>query len=158
AMCASLGRSEGFARLTALAPHFSPGYRDTFPAHDGARDLGVLEDLTTAKDGLRLRAHVWRKENEAAPALRLKLYVLGGVLPLSASLPIFENLGLKVIAEDSYPVTIHTSDDWAGDGAVLDFLMERADQGPGDLSIVKQPLEEAFHAIVSGEAESDGFN
>ena len=39
-------------------------------------------------------------------ALRLKLYVLGEVLPLSASLPVFENLGLKVIAEDAFPVAL----------------------------------------------------
>ncbi len=41
---------------------------------------------------------------DAHGALRLKLYVLGAVLPLSASLPVFENLGFRVIAEDSYPV------------------------------------------------------
>ncbi|HEX4271414.1 MAG TPA: NAD-glutamate dehydrogenase domain-containing protein, partial [Rhizomicrobium sp.] len=158
AMCASLGRSEGFARLTALAPHFSPGYRDNFPAHAGARDLGVLEDLTTAKDGLRLRAHVWRKENEAAPALRLKLYVLGDVLPLSASLPVFENLGLKVIAEDSYPVSFHSDGGWRQDAAILDFAMERADGLPVRLDDIRAPLEDAFHAVLRGDAESDGFN
>ncbi len=36
--------------------------------------------------------------------------------------------------------------------------MERADEGPADLSIIKEPLEDAFHAVVSGDAESDGFN
>jgi glutamate dehydrogenase len=158
AMCASLGRSEGFARLAALAPHFSPGYRDNFPAHDGARDLGVLEDLANAKDGLKLRAHVWRKEGEAAPALRLKLYVLGDVLPLSASLPVFENLGLKVIAEDSYPVSFNSDGGWRQDAAILDFAMERADGLAVRLDDIRLPLEDAFHAVLRGDAESDGFN
>ncbi|HEX4178865.1 MAG TPA: NAD-glutamate dehydrogenase domain-containing protein, partial [Rhizomicrobium sp.] len=158
ALCASMGRSEGFARLARLSPHFSPGYRDNFPAHDGARDLGVLEDLATAKDGLRLRAHVWRKENEAAPALRLKLYVLGDVLPLSASLPVFENLGLKVIAEDSYPVSFNCDGGWRQAAAILDFAMERADGLPVRLDDIRAPLEDAFHAVLRGDAESDGFN
>jgi glutamate dehydrogenase len=158
AMCASLGRSEGLARLTTLAPHFSPGYRDSFPAHDGARDLGVLEDLATSSDGLKLRAHVWRKEGEAAPALRFKLYVLGEVLPLSVSLPVFENLGLKVIAEDSYPVSFNSDGGWRQDAAILDFAMERADGLPVRLDEIRAALEEAFHAVLRGEAESDGFN
>jgi glutamate dehydrogenase len=158
AMCASLGRSEGFARLAALSPHFSPGYRDNFPAHEGARDLGVLEDLATSGDDLKLHAHVWRKEGDAAPALRLKLYVLGEVLPLSASLPVFENLGLKVIAEDSYLVSFNSDGGWRQDAAVLDFTMERADGLPVRLDDIRRPLEDAFHAVLRGDAESDGFN
>jgi glutamate dehydrogenase len=158
AMCASRGRSEGFARLAALSPHFSPGYRDNFPAHEGARDLGVLEDLATSGDDLKLRAHVWRKEGDAAPALRLKLYVLGEVLPLSASLPVFENLGLKVIAEDSYLVSFNSDGGWRQDAAVLDFTMERADGLPVRLDDIRRPLEDAFHAVLRGDAESDGFN
>ena len=158
AMCASLGRSEGFARLGSLAPHFSPGYRDNFPAHEGARDLGVLEDISATADALKLRAQVWRKEGDAAPALRLKIYVLGEVLPLSASLPVFENLGLKVIAEDSYPVSFNSDGGWRQDAAILDFTMERADGLPVRLQDIRQPLEEAFHAVLRGDAESDGFN
>ncbi len=45
------------------------------------------------------------RPDDAHNALRLKLYALGNVMPLSASLPIFENLGLKVIAEDPFPIT-----------------------------------------------------
>ena len=46
------------------------------------------------------------KRTTSHSALRLKLYVLGDVLPLSVSLPVFENLGLKVIAEDAFPVSL----------------------------------------------------
>ena len=49
-------------------------------------------------------------------------------LPLSVSLPIFENFGLKVIAEDAYPVAFKSERRLAAsEAAVLDFLMERAD-------------------------------
>jgi glutamate dehydrogenase len=120
--------------------------------------LGVLTELASAKDGLKLHASVWRKENEAAPALRLKLYVLGDVLPLSASLPVFENLGLKVIAEDSYPVSFNSDGGWRQDAAVLDFAMERADGLPVRLDDIRAPLEDAFHAVMRGDAESDRFN
>ena len=158
AMSASLGRSEGPAKLTTLAPRFSPAYRDSFSAHDGARDLGMLEDLSISHGELKLRARVWRKEGEAAPALRLKLYVLGEVLPLSSCLPVFENLGLKVIAEDSYPVSFNSDSGWRQDAAILDFAMERADGLPVRLDEIGLALEDAFHAVLKGDAESDGFN
>ena len=152
------GEADGQRLFRTQGRAFGDRYCDTFMPEEAVTDLDELLGLARSKDGLKIKARAYRRDDDERDALRLKLYVLGAVLPLSASLPIFENLGLKVIAEDSYPVTLRTSDDWAGDGAVLDFLMERADEGPGDLSIVKQPLEEAFHAIVSGEAESDGFN
>ncbi|HVT24624.1 MAG TPA: NAD-glutamate dehydrogenase [Rhizomicrobium sp.] len=152
------GEAEGQRLFRAQARAFGDRYCDTFMPEEAVTDLDELLALSRTKDSLKIKARVYRHKDDEHNAIRLKLYVLGGVLPLSASMPIFENLGLKVIAEDSYPVTLHTSDDWSGDGAVLDFLMERVDDGPGDLSVVKQPLEEAFHAIVSGEAESDGFN
>ena len=90
----------------------------------------MLEELASAKDGFALRAHVWRREGDEAPALRLKLYVLGEVLPLSASLPVFENLGLKVISEDSFPVSFNRDGGWRQEAVVLDFAMQRADGLP----------------------------
>ena len=157
AMAAAQGR-EGLARLAVRAPRFSPGYRGTFSAAEAARDLAMLEDLTTAKDGLSLHARVWRKDSDAGPALHLKLYVLGDVLPLSASLPVFENLGLKVIAEDSFPVSFNTDGGWRQEAMILDFSMERADGQAVHLDDIRAPLEEAFHAVLKGEAESDDFN
>ncbi len=40
---------------------------------------------------------------------------------------------------------------------LLDFQMERTD-GSAALEEIKAPLEDAFRAVVSGEAENDGFN
>jgi glutamate dehydrogenase len=158
ALCAAHGRSEGHARLAALNPRFSPGYRGAFSAHEGARDLAVLEEIATTKDGLALRASVWRREGDAAAALRLKIHVLGEVLPLSASLPVFENLGLKVIAEDSYPVSFNSDGGWRQETVILDFSMERADGLPVKIDEIRKPLEDAFHAVLRGDAENDGFN
>jgi glutamate dehydrogenase len=158
AFCAAYGRGEGQARLAALKPAFSPGYRGVFPAHEGARDLAALQQIAAAKDGLNLRASVWRRDGDAAPALRLKLHVLGDALPLSASLPIFENLGLNVIAEDSYPVSFASDGGWRQEAMILDFAMERADGQPVNIDMVRAPLEDAFHAVLRGEAESDDFN
>ena len=157
AVSAAQGR-DGLARLAQHAPRFTPGYRSLFSAAEAVRDLTILEELTAAKDGLSLHARVWRKENDAGPALHLKLYVLGELLPLSSSLPVFESLGLKVIAEDSFPVSFSTDGGWRQEATILDFAMERADGQAVHLDDIRGPLEDAFHAVLRGDAESDDFN
>ena len=150
------GETEGLKLLQERQAHFSPGYRGVFSPMEAVHDLDEVASLAAAP--FRLRARVYRKKADAHNALRLKLYILGEVMPLSASLPVFENLGLKVIAEDSFTVAMKTGDGWTHEAAVLDFMMERADEGAAELADIKQPLEEAFHAVVSGQTESDGFN
>jgi glutamate dehydrogenase len=135
---------------------FSPRYRDAFAPEEAVRDLDELERLTRTAAAIGARAY--RLPSDAHSVLRLKVYSLGGMLPLSGSLPIFENLGFQVIAENSYPVSLESGEGWSGEAAVLDFVMERADKGAANLDDIKAPLEEAFHAVVTGRAESDGFN
>jgi glutamate dehydrogenase len=158
AMCARHGRSEGARLAAARNPKFSVGYQGQFPAHDGARDLEILEALAASPDPLKVSASVWRKEGDAVQVVRLKLHVLGEILPLSATLPVFENLGLKVVAEDNFPFSFKRDDNWTAEAVILDFLMERADGQPARLDDIRAPLEDAFHAVISGQAESDNFN
>ena len=154
ALCARHGRGEGPALRDRRAARFSPGYRGTFPAHEAARDLAALEELAADNGPSKIRAQVWRQESDGHSALRIKLYVLGEVLPLSASLPVFENLGLKVIAEDSFPVSFNRDGGWRQEAVILDFPMERADGGAADLDQIREPLEDAFHAVLRGRRKA----
>ena len=158
AMCARHGRSEGTRLAAARAAKFSPGYQSQFPAHDAVRDLEILEKLAASPDPIKVSASVWRKEGDAAPVIRLKLHVLGEILPLSATLPVFENLGLKVVAEDNFPLTFKGDGGWNAQAVILDFLMERADGQPARLDDIRAPLENAFHAVIRGQVESDNLN
>jgi glutamate dehydrogenase len=158
ALMAEHGEHEGMRLFYRHAAAFPARYRDAFTPEEAVRDLDELETLSARDEEPKIEARAYRTTRDAHNALRLKLYILGGVLPLSASLPVFENLGLRVIAEDSYPVSLESGTGWRGDGAVLDFLMERSDEGPADLSGIKDRLQDAFHAIMAGAAESDGFN
>ncbi|HWD28698.1 MAG TPA: NAD-glutamate dehydrogenase [Rhizomicrobium sp.] len=152
------GEIEGQRLAAERQAHFSAGYRGSFSPMEAVHDLDAIAKLAKEAKGLRLTACVYRRHADAHDALRLKLYIMGEVMPLSASLPIFENLGLKVIAEDAFPLTLKTGDGWTHEASVLDFQMERADEGPADLATIKEPLENAFHAVIAGQAESDGFN
>ncbi|HEY2445892.1 MAG TPA: NAD-glutamate dehydrogenase [Rhizomicrobium sp.] len=150
------GPTEGLRLLRRHAGAFPPRYRDAFSPEEAVRDLAELEALARANE--RVKSRAYRLALDGHSALRLKLYVADNVLPLSASLPIFENLGLRVIAEDSYSVRLNLGQGRIVDAAILDFRMERADGGATQLTEIKSPLEEAFHAVISGRAENDGFN
>jgi glutamate dehydrogenase len=158
------GETEGLRLFRRHAAAFPVRYRDVFSPDEAVRDLDEFESVVRTNSGAKahagpaIRARVYRSQLDAHAALRLKIYVLGHVLPLSASLPVFENLGFRVIAEDSYPVTLDMGDGWRGDAAVLDFQMERADGAAAALEDIKAPLEDAFHAVVCGAAENDAFN
>jgi glutamate dehydrogenase len=156
-LMASHGDEEGARLFRRYATAFPPRYRDVFTPEEAARDLDELLALAHQK-GRPIKARAYRAESDERGFLRLKLYVVGTVLPLSASLPVFENLGFRVIAEDSYAIMLPGEPGAPVQAAVLDFLMERADQGAVALATIKGPLEDAFHAVVSGDAESDGFN
>ena len=85
--------------------------------------------------------------------LRFRLIKLGDAVPLSSSLPMLENMGVRVENERSYviarnnlpPLHIHDF------GLTHDF----ADL---DLSHVKAKFEMAFARIWKREVENDGFN
>ncbi len=156
ALIAKHGDTEGLLLLRRHAGAFQARYRDAFTPEEAVRDIDELETLVATRETVKARAY--RTQPDGRAALRLKLYVVNRALPLSASLPVFENLGLRVIAEDSYPVLLSASDDKSIEAQILDFQMERADGGPVQLDDVKARLEDAFHAVVSDEAENDGFN
>ncbi len=147
------GDEEGLRQFRRYATAFPARYRDVFAPEEAVTDLDELTALFGAGDG-GIKARAYRLNADPRTVLRLKLYVVGTVLPLSVSLPIFENLGFRVIAEDSYPLA------WPDkrEGMVLDFVMDPDDRGTFDLDELKQPLEDAFHAVVRGQSESDGFN
>ncbi|HEY6578665.1 MAG TPA: NAD-glutamate dehydrogenase domain-containing protein, partial [Rhizomicrobium sp.] len=150
------GESEGLRLLRRHAAAFPPRYRDVFTPEEAARDLGELDELI--RSGRSVRARAYSPALDAPSALRLKLYAADRVVPLSASLPIFENLGFRVIAEDSYSIAFNSGSGRTIEAAILDFQMERADGGAMQAVGVRKRVEEAFHAVISGVSENDGFN
>ncbi|HWA88482.1 MAG TPA: NAD-glutamate dehydrogenase [Rhizomicrobium sp.] len=158
ALAAYHGEDEGARLYHAREAVFSPGYTGLFTPGEAATDLEEFERLAARENGLALAVRAYRKPSDEPSALRLKLYLLGEMMPLSTTLPIFENLGMKVIAEDSFTIAFKDEGGRAHDCVLLDFHMQRADGSTLALDDVKAPVEDAFRAVVSGQAESDGFN
>ncbi len=152
-------KSESGSLLRRYAAAFSAGYRDAFAPSEAEEDIGRIEAVLKGEAaGGDLLAYVYGRAGDDDTVLHLKLFARGSFVPLSECLPVFENLGLKVIAEDAFALTPLAENGEAQNVALQNFLMARADGKPADLERIKPILEDAFHAVWRGEAESDGFN
>jgi glutamate dehydrogenase len=130
---------------------FPAAYLDDFPARNAVYDIQRIEDLER-RGGLNM--NLYRPLEATSELLRFKLFFAERPLPLSDAVPMLEDMGVQVVEERPYeirrpgvgPVWIH------------DFGMTYARDRELDLSKVRGVFQEAFAAILRGEAESDGFN
>ncbi len=139
------------ARLTiSHGRAFSASYRAQHRAEAAAADIMALAQLGSEADrGVRLLP----TGSDTPGQVRLKIYRLGRIIPLSEAVPVLENFGLKVVEE--YPF------DLAGGrlGWIHDFLAEVPDaQALADWPALVARMEPALTAVLTGLAENDGFN
>jgi glutamate dehydrogenase len=147
------------ALLRRYAHAFPGDYREAIPASDAVADIGPIEAVLKGEGGGGMvSAHVYGMPGDSETALRLKLFVRGSFVALSDCLPVFENLGLRVIAEQTFALNPVSEGGAKEPVSLHNFLMARADGKPADILRIKPLLEDAFHAIWRGQAESDGFN
>ena len=139
------------ARLTlSHGRAFSESYRAQHRPHEAAADIIALSHLS---DEDERAVQLMRDECDGPAQVRLKIYRLGKIIPLSEAVPVLENFGLKVIEEFPF--------DLAGGklGWIHDFLCEVADPASlADWPALKARVEPALTAVLTGAQENDGFN
>ena len=156
----ALARTGGVAQglvgemLARYAEAFPPGYRDQYDAAEALRDLTVIEG--TGAGELRVRA--FRHEDDAKTRFRFKLYRPDAAVPLADVLPVLENMGLKALVEEGFPVARTLEDGHRVSTWVHEFLVEDEFGERLSFADVQTPFEQAFLAIWGGQAEDDGFN
>ncbi|MEG3180907.1 NAD-glutamate dehydrogenase domain-containing protein [Sphingomonas sp. LT1P40] len=130
------------ARLALrYAAAFPFGYRNSSTPEEAARDIVRIAGLGDT-DARSVRIF------DSGDSLRIKLYRLGGPLPLSDAVPVFENFGFRVIEE--IPTVL------PGDPAayIHDFEVTLTGKLKGEVAVV----EDAIAAVLEGAAENDAFN
>ena len=139
------------ARLTiSHGRAFSPSYRAQHSAAEAAADVIAL---TTLHDDTGRAVRLLRNPGDAPNQLRLKIYRLGKIIPLSEAVPVLENFGLGVIEEFPF--------DLAGGrlGWIHDFLLEVAEPDAlVDWDALCARVEPALTAVLVGAQENDAFN
>ena len=128
---------------------FSSSYRAQFGAGEAADDILRLSELKARGDH---NVHLYRRAEDAPGQLRLKIYHLETIIPLSNAVPVLENFGFRVIEE--YPFDVDTD----RRGWIHDFLIEL----PADVALDEATLETriapALRAVLNGRHENDPFN
>ena len=138
------------ARLSlTYAGTFSPSYRAQYSATEAAADVLLLSTLADEADRA---VEIYRRADDAPNQLRLKIYRLGQIIPLSDAVPVLENFGLRVIEEFPFDLASGSL------GWIHDFLLEARDGVTLDAGILKHCVEPALRAVLLGEQENDGFN
>ena len=139
---------QGESRSTRLAmryaSQFPTNYRNSNTPEEAARDIVHLADLAdTDARSVRIIPCEGVKDR-----IRIKLYRLGGALPLSDAVPVFENFGFRVVEE------VPTSLDGDDRAFIHDFEVALA----GDCDFDPATVEGAIAAVLENRAENDAFN
>ncbi|MES0885027.1 NAD-glutamate dehydrogenase [Roseibium sp. SCP14] len=134
------------------ARSFHGGYKEVYSAQSALFDIVKLETLSDLHD-TTITFH--QPSETEKNRLSLKVYHCGSPIPLSARVPLLENMGFKVINERTYRVTpadarlsyLHEMTLESKTGEDIDFTEQ-----------LQSRLESMFMAVWTGKAENDGYN
>ena len=137
------------ARREIILP-FPAAYREDATATQAVADFVAAQTLSADNP---IAMSLYRPAAADASTLRFRLIKLGDAVPLSGSLPMLENMGVKVENERSYviarnhlpPLHIH---DFGITHGFADLVFDS----------IKTKFELAFARIWKHEIENDGFN
>ncbi|MTH97171.1 NAD-glutamate dehydrogenase [Roseibium sp. RKSG952] len=131
---------------------FDSGYREFYSASTALIDIGKIETLSEK----RTTAIAFLKDPDAPTTrITLNVYHHNAPVPLSARVPLLENMGFRVIDERTFEIVpsdrstsyLHMMTLEGRNGEAIDFsdnLLER--------------LEGLFVSVWHGRAENDGYN
>ncbi len=148
AATAAFGEEEAHARVRRLQP-----FPITYQARtDPSQAIADLPRIESALAGSPLEVSLHPPADGGLPGLRL--YRAKEPVVLSDVLPILENLGLRVIAEEPFRID-------SSDGAAVwihEFQLTGASLLTTVSPVIRTRFEEAIVAVWTGRVENDGFN
>ena len=132
---------------------FSEGYRASYSPLVAVDDIKVIAGLSAARP---LSADFHRRTETVDGGIGLKVWSFGRPIPLSERVPVLENMGFRVVDEQTHHIRLDADD--RPDVWLHDMVLERAGAGEVDLLDSKQRLEACFLVVMTGGAENDGYN
>lgn len=144
------GEEQGNELHRLYSAGFPASYTDMFSPRRAAIDL---EHISGAADG-QLTMSFYRALEEEESVLHFKLFYADEPLPLSDVMPIFDNLGFRVIGEHPFEVRDrHGKVVW-----IHDFTLQAYSGNVVDIHRIRPIFEDLFRRVWYGDAENDAFN
>lgn len=134
--------------LKKYSEAFPPSFQNQQSVESAMVDIDNIENLS---DDWPLGMFLYRSGDDQS--LRFKLYHKDTPMPLSAVMPMLENMGLTVIDETPYEV----ASELLGEYRILDFDV-RYDASEIDVETIRDKFHKAFAKAWYKQAENDGFN
>jgi glutamate dehydrogenase len=148
----SHGEEGGNQLFNRYKQAFPVAYREEFAVRNAVLDIQLLESVDAERP---LALKLYRPFHRNAQDFNLKLFSFGEAMGLSASLPILENMGVKV--RDEHPYCVRRGDDsvvWISDfGLDLGGAFEQMVR-----EVVQQDFQELLSHVFARHCENDGFN
>jgi glutamate dehydrogenase len=153
ALTAAHGPERARDLLARYRDAFSGGYREATSAAAAVSDIRVVEGLSAQRP---LSADFQRRMHDEEDCIGLKVWSYGRPLPLSERVPVLENMGFRVVDEQTYQVEL--GDEAEPDVWLHDMVLEGVAVDAVDLLESTNRLEAAFLVVMTGGAENDGYN
>ncbi len=156
ALIASADGSGGRTLSKRYSKAFPLAYRETNHIQNAQHDIAVMEALDTKVP----TAAEFAEPVADHGAVRLKLFNLASAVPLSARLPLLEDMGLRALDENTYIVQPAVKPEPAAEDEAV-YIHEVALNRDGNAAIDQQSyqlLEACFLAVWTGKADSDQLN
>ncbi|OHX11369.1 glutamate dehydrogenase [Chromobacterium sphagni] len=148
----SHGEERGNALFNRYKDGFPVAYREEFAVRNAVLDVLHLEGINA---GEPLAMKLYRPFHRGGAAFNLKLFRESEPMGLSASLPILENMGVKV--RDEHPYCVKRADGtqvWISDfGLDVGSFGEQMARDQ-----VQQDFQELLSQVFAKRCENDGFN
>jgi glutamate dehydrogenase len=150
ALTATMDEAAALVLWAQFAGVFPAAYTEQVSPTAALADIAELVALGPDSGAMRLRLH--RAAGEADTQLHLTLFRRGAAVSISDVVPVMENFGLRVIAEQPYE--IH----WPADTPVRIQDFELAHATAFDIARLGPTLTAAIESVWTGVTENDGFN
>ena len=152
ALVDALGEGQGLSLFKRWGEAMPADYRERVRARAAVPDTIKLASLT-----LQAPLALSLTRGLGHDRLSFKVYLLGQPVVLSDSLPMLENMGVRVLAESNYRISLG-----AGEAALEvylhDFELQVQTCGEIEHDTLAHLFEAAFARVFRGEVENDSFN
>ena len=147
------GEARGLELFKRWSAGFPLGYRERVSARAAVPDVLKIASLTADSP---LALALYRPLGADPGALGFKVYLRGGTVVLSDSLPMLEHMGVRVLGEHNFRIGSNTD---TGDAISLhDFELQAAISHDIEPEALARLFEDTFARVFRGEVENDDFN
>ncbi|WP_422371947.1 NAD-glutamate dehydrogenase [Hoeflea sp.] len=133
----------------------SQSFKERFRPEEALADL---DDILACAEPGTIRIAFYRNEDTPDDHLALKIFHAGEPVALSRRVPLLENLGFKVISEQTHEIFLDERGGRANTVIVHDMEIVHEAGRRIDLDTDRARLEEAFLSVWRGETDNDSYN